>query len=454
MESNVVAAAMMQPTFGLDQVEFLQSAWAGHPLWQYAASAAWIALAFAVSWLVDFIITRVVQRLTARTETKLDDKLVEGLHKPVKTMGVLLMLRIGLFAYEWPANVEHVLAVILGLAIWVTLAFVLAPIVDFLMGITAERFAAKTATDLDDKILEILHKPVKWAVILVVVNFGIHAYEWPAVVSRVTLVLFTIGLAVVVIVVAMKMLDLLLDRSKEQLFVGDQKLAGMMLPIISRTLKVFVIITGALSAAQYLGIPVTSVIAGLGVGGIAVALAAQNTLANIFGSVTILIDRPFRVGDFVKITGFEGNVEEIGLRSTRIRTPEGHWVTLPNKVVVDAGITNITRRPNIRHAMTLGLTYNTSAERVEEAVKMLREIFQAHPLTHDVLVYWRDYSASSLDIFIVYWCKTTDFKQFLATLEEINVTIKKRFDAAGLEFAYPTQTIQLRQMSPNSSAAA
>jgi MscS family membrane protein len=366
-------AVVTQPTFGLDGVELLQPELAGHPLWQYAATGLWIALAFVVAWAVDFVLTRWVKRLTAKTET-----------------------------------------------------------------------------DLDDKLLEILHVPVKVVVVLLVLRVGLHAFAWPALVNKVLAVLFTIGLAATVVYVAMRMLDLLLDASKERLFAGDQKLAGMMLPIISRTLKVFVIITGALSAAQYLGIPVTSVIAGLGVGGIAVALAAQNTLANIFGSVTILIDRPFRVGDFVKVTGFEGNVEEIGLRSTRIRTPEGHWVTLPNKVVVDAGITNITRRPNIRHAMTLGLTYDTPAERVEEAVKMLREIFQAHPLTHDVLVYWRDYSASSLDIFIVYWCKTTDFKQFLATLEEINVTIKKRFDAAGLEFAYPTQTIQLRQMSPNS----
>ena len=243
----------------------------------------------------------------------------------------------------------------------------------------------------------------------------------------------------------MRLLDLLLDASKDRLFTGDPKLAGMMVPIMSRTLKVFVIITGALSAAQYLGFPITSVIAGLGVGGIAVALAAQNTLANIFGSVAILVDRPFRVGDNVKIQEFEGAVEEIGLRSTRIRTPNGHLVTIPNKVVVDAGIVNISSRPTIRRAMTLGLTYGTTAERMQEAVKILEEIFRAHPQTHDVWVYWRDYSASSLDIFIVYWCRSTEEKESLYALGQINVEIKRRFDAAGLEFAFPTQTIHLRQ---------
>jgi MscS family membrane protein len=445
--SNVVAVVTqaVQVTFGLDQVEALKPELWGHPYWQYGATALWIALAFLAAWVVDFLITRVIKRLTAKTETELDDKLVEELHTPVKVIGVVLMLRVGLFAFTWPAQVEHVLAVIFGLGIWVALAFVLAPIADFLLGITAERFAAKTETDLDDKIIGILHRPVKWAVILIVVNVGIHAYDWPPVVLKVTMVLFTVGLAVIGTMVAMRMLDLFLDRTKDHLFAGDQKLAGMMAPIISRTLKVFVIITGALTAAQYLGIPITSVIAGLGVGGIAVALAAQNTLANIFGSVTILVDRPFRVGDWVKIQDFEGAVEEIGLRSTRIRNADGYLVTLPNKVVVDVGITNIARRPTIRRAMTINLTYDTPAERIEEAVKSLREIFQAHPLTHDVWVYWRDYSASSLDIFVVYWCKTTDYKAFLGALEEINVQIKKRFDAAGLEFAYPTQTVHLKQ---------
>jgi MscS family membrane protein len=123
-------------------------------------------------------------------------------------------------------------------------------------------------------------------------------------------------------------------------------------------------------------------------------------------------------------------------------------VTIPNKVVADAAIINISRRPNIRQLMTVSLTYDTPAARVQEAVKILREIFQAHPLTHDFIVNWRDYAPSSLDIFVVYWCKTTDYKEFLGALQEINVQIKTRFDAAKLEFAFPTQTIQLQQGEP------
>lgn len=155
-----------------------------------------------------------------------------------------------------------------------------------------------------------------------------------------------------------------------------------------------------------------------------------------------------RVGDLIKVDGQEGNVESIGLRSTRIRTPEGHLVTIPNKIMSDCPIVNISRRPTIRQLITISLTYDTSAERVQEAVVILRQIFQAHPLTHDFIVNWRDYSQSSLDIFVVYWCKTTDYKQFLGALEQINVQIKERFDAAKLEFAFPTQTIQLQSAPP------
>jgi MscS family membrane protein len=366
--TQAVQQVWSQTNFGLNQVEILRTPVLGRPLWQYAATALWIVLAFVVAQIVNFVMTRWVKRLTAKTET-----------------------------------------------------------------------------DLDDKFLEILQRPVKFAVVLVMLRMGLQVFDWPQLLEKWVTIMFVIAMAVIGIYVVMRFLDLLLDASKGRLFTGDPKLAGMMVPIMSRTLKVFVIVTGVLSAAQYLGFPITSVIAGLGVGGIAVALAAQSTLANIFGSVTILVDRPFRVGDLVKIQEFEGNVEDIGLRSTRIRTPDGHLVTLPNKIVVDAGITNITKRPTIRRAMSIGLTYDTPAERVQEAVKMLDKIFRDHPLTQDVWVYWRDYSTSSLDIFIVYWCRSTEMKEFLGALEEINLQIKKQFDAAGLQFAFPTQTIHLRQ---------
>lgn len=365
------AAAAEQPTFGLDSIAALQRTFGGYPLWQYVASAVWVALAFLVAPVVDFLMTRVLKKLTAKTETALDDELLEILPKPVKVVVVLAILHLGIESYEWPVWVEKILAP-----------------------------------------------------------------------------LFTIAVAITVIYVAVRLVDLLLGYFETKFFGGDAQLAQLMMPVLGKTFKGFVIIIGALTTAQHLGFPITSVIAGLGIGGIAVALAAQNTLANIFGSVTILADRPFRVGDVVRIDQIEGKVEAIGLRSTRIRTADGHFVTIPNKIVADTAISNISMRPTIRQLMTVSLTYDTPAERVQQAVTMLRAIFDAHPLTHDVWVYWRDYAPSSLDIFVVYWCQSTDQEEFLRALESINLEIKRRFDSTGLQFAFPTQTIQLQPLAP------
>jgi len=360
-----------QPTFGLDNLAILQDKVGGYPLWQYASTILWVLLAFFAAQVTDFIMTRILMRLTAKTET-----------------------------------------------------------------------------DLDDKLLEILHRPVKATVVLVMLNVGVRAYEWPAWVEQILSTMFIIAVAVTVTYVAVRLVDLLLEYFEQKFFAGDVQLAQLMLPVLGKTFKVFVIIIGILTTAQHLGLPVTSVLAGLGVGGVAVALAAQNSLANIFGSIVILTDRPFRVGDRIQIGDIDGSVETIGLRSTRIRTLAGHLVTMPNKTVADSNIINISMRPNIRQLFTINLTYDTTPEKMREALGIVREIIQKHPLTHDCIVNWKDYGPHSLDIFVVYWCKSTDFKQFLVALEEINLEIKRRFDGAGLDFAYPTQTIQLQQVAP------
>ena len=309
--------------------------------------------------------------------------------------------------------------------LWICCAFVVAPVMDFIATRVLKRLTAATTTDLDDKLVEIVHTPLKVAVVLIMLHIGLHFFEWPDLTERILGLIFTIAVAVTVIYVAVRLVDLLMDYFTAKAFGGDPSLAKMMLPVLGRTIKVFVIIIGVLTTAQLMGFPITSALAGLGVGGIAVALAAQNTLANVFGSITILADRPFRVGDIVRIDPVEGKVESIGLRSTRIRTHDGHFVTIPNKTVADSAIINISLRPTIRQLITISLTYDTTPAQMQLAVSLLREIFQNHPLTHDFIVNWRDYSASSLDIFVVYWCKTTDMKEFLRALEEINLEIKR-----------------------------
>jgi MscS family membrane protein len=328
--------------------------------------------------------------------------------------------------------------------VWIILAFLVAAAIDGLMTRQLRRLTAKTKTDLDDRLIEILHTPIKAVVTLLMLNAGIHMFQWPDWTEKLLSTAFVIAVAATAVYLAMKLVDLLLVLAERRWFAGDAQLAQLMIPVIGKSLKVFVIVIGGLTAAQLLGLPITSVIAGLGIGGVAVALAAQNTLANVFGTITILADRPFRVGDRIQVENTDGAVETIGLRSTRLRTLEGHLVTIPNKTMADSAINNIAMRPNIRQLFTVSLTYDTSTEKMREALAILRDILQRHPLTHDFIVNWKDYGPHSLDIFVAYWAKTTDFKQFLVALEEVNLEIKRRFDAAGLEFAFPTQTIQLQ----------
>ena len=328
--------------------------------------------------------------------------------------------------------------------LWVVLSFLLAPVVEFFVTRVLKRVTERTPTKLDDKLLQILHRPVQVIVVLIALTTGIGAYEWPDWIERILTVMFVLCVAVTVTYVAVRLVDLLIGYFEEKYFADEAQLAQLMMPVLGKTFKVFVVIIGVLTTAQHLGIPVTSILAGLGVGGVAVALAAQSSLANIFGSIVILTDRPFHVGDRVQIGEVDGTVENIGLRSTRVRTLEGHLVTMPNKTVADSNIVNISQRPTIRQLFTVNLTYDTTPEKMREALGLLREIIQGHRLTHDCIVNWRDYGPHSLDIFVAYWCKTTDNKQFLAALEEINLEIKRCFDAAGLNFAFPTQTIQLQ----------
>jgi MscS family membrane protein len=195
---------------------------------------------------------------------------------------------------------------------------------------------------------------------------------------------------------------------------------------------------------QNLGVNVTAAIASLSIGGLAIGLAAQDTLANLFGAVAIFADKPFRVGDRIKLDTVDGQVETIGLRSTRVRSLDGHLITIPNKTMGSATITNVTARPNIKTEMNLGLTYDTPTAKVQRASALLEEIYRAHPLTSDVWISFNRFDASALNIYVVHWWNGVEPKAHLAGMQELNLEIKRRFEAEGIEFAFPTQTVHLR----------
>lgn len=225
------------------------------------------------------------------------------------------------------------------------------------------------------------------------------------------------------------------------------KLDDMLAPIIAKSLSATVIVLALVQIAQILsGKEVTSILAGLGIGGLAFALAAQDTIKNFFGSLVILSDRPFEVGERIVVDGTDGIIETVGMRSTRVRTLTGHLVTIPNGELANKSIENISKRPHIRRLFNITITYDTPPAKVQEAKAIIEDILKDHEgMDPDFppKVYFNDFKDSALNLFCIYWYHPAAYWDFLEFGEKVNMQILERFNTAGIDFAFPTQTLHL-----------
>lgn len=332
--------------------------------------------------------------------------------------------------------------------IYIFLAFYVSKFLDFLTGVWLKKWAAKTKTQLDDLLLEALRGPVKVVSFVIFLHIGLAVFSWPDVVQR----FLSKGLVVIVAFsltyVTLKIIDLLMGVWRDRVAAdADQAFNQQLFPLVRKSLKVFVIVVAVLVTAQNLNINITGAIASLSIGGLALGLAAQDTLANLFGAIAVFVDRPFRIGDRVQLDNVDGSVESIGLRSTRVRNLDGHLITVPNKTMGNATITNVTSRPNIKTVMNIGVTYDTPAEKVRRALAVLEEIYKQHPMTFDVWISFNKFADCSLNILVIHWWNSTDYKAYLGGMQDLNLQIKERFDAEQISFAFPTQTLYVKQDS-------
>ncbi len=219
-----------------------------------------------------------------------------------------------------------------------------------------------------------------------------------------------------------------------------------LVPLASRTVKVLVFAMAVVALLSELGYPVASLVAGLGIGGLAFALAAQKTVENLFGAFSIGADQPFREGDFVRIEDFVGTVEAIGLRSTRIRTLDRTIVSIPNGRLADMRLETFAARDRLRLSCTLGLVYQTTAEQMREVLAGLERVLRAHPQIWPEVVNVRfaAFGASSLDIEIMAWFQTADWGEFLLIRQEVLLQFMEVVEKAGSSFAFPTRTLHLQ----------
>ncbi|TAN36703.1 MAG: mechanosensitive ion channel [Verrucomicrobia bacterium] len=219
---------------------------------------------------------------------------------------------------------------------------------------------------------------------------------------------------------------------------ADQMLA----PLVRNSLRAIVMLLTLLQVATQLsGKPVTSLLAGLGIGGLALALAAQETIKNLFGSMVILADKPFELGDVIRVDGLEGPVERIGFRSTRIRTPDGFLVTLPNGELANKTITNIGQRNGIRRVITLALPGDLPPAKMQRALEIVKEILRDHEGQRPDLpprVHFSDISSPALTLQAMYWYHPADNWPFMAHAEQVNLAILQKFNAEGIALVAPT----------------
>jgi MscS family membrane protein len=317
--------------------------------------------------------------------------------------------------------------------LYILLAFGIAKLIDWVAFAWLKRLAARTDTRLDDVLLELLRGPIKVVAFVICVHLGLTIFDWsPTAMTYLTKLLILI-VAGSLTYVAIKVINLLLETWRQRTAHEENpKFNDQLFVIIRRSLNVFVVTVAVLVTAQNIGINITAVITSLSIGGLAVGLAAQDTLANLFGAVAVFADKPFRVGDHIKLTDAEGTVEAVGMRSTRVRTLDGNLAVIPNKTVANAAVTNITLRPSVKTVMNLTLPHDLPATKVKQAISMLSEIYRGNPLTEDVLVSFNQFSGRNLNLLVTLWTKGADQKKYLAALQEINLAVKERFDAEGI----------------------
>lgn len=330
--------------------------------------------------------------------------------------------------------------------VYIFFAFYISKLFDFLIGVWLKRWASRTTSNLDDLLLEALRGPVKMVTFVIFLHVGLTVFRWPDRVQGFLSKALIVIVAFSITYVSLKVVDLLMGVWRERNVVGtDKSFDEQLFPIVRKSVKMFVVIIAVLVTAQNLRIDITGAIASLSIGGLALGLAAQDTLANLFGAIAVYMDKPFRIGDRIQLADVDGTVESIGMRSTRVRSLDGYLITVPNKTMGNATIVNVTERPTIKTVMNIGLTYDTSAEKIRRALAIIQEVYGKSPKTKELTINFNRFGDSALNINVVHLWNSTDNKEYLEGMQDMNLKLKECFDAEGIEFAFPTQTLHVKQ---------
>ena len=319
---------------------------------------------------------------------------------------------------------------------------ILAKLAYFLFKKISKSLINRTHSKLDDVLLDTLEKPVVFAI--TIFGFYVATRQLHKTTEIETLIINTNKVLAVICITwfIARFVNAIIDQYMEPAIeLSESKSKKQFLPIITKVVTITIWTIGIIIAFNMIGYNLAGLIAGLGIGGLAFALAAKDYLQNIFGGISIFTDKPFSIDDRIRIDGFDGKVEEIGIRNSRIRTLSGSLVTIPNSIFINNSVENVALEPTRKIMLRLGLTYATTPSKMEESMQILKSIVADHQdiVTDTPVVFFENFADSSLVLLFIYYIKKE--ADIPSAQSVINLEILNRFKAAQLDFAFPTQTI-------------
>jgi MscS family membrane protein len=313
-------------------------------------------------------------------------------------------------------------------------------------------FKGITKNQYYDKFLELFRTPFEQLISLIIIFAAFNRLNFPDAwnfdkiekfgVRWVLEAVFEIALITVITKLVLKAIDFIAYVLSE----SDIEHVNIdLIRFLKELTKVIVVIFAFfITLGLAFEVNITALIASLGIGGLAIALAAQDTIANLFGSFIIYLDKPFKVGDQIEISDVKGVVERVGFRTTRVRTLERTLVTVPNKKMVDSTLNNLSLSHERRVKFILQLTYDSKSKNILSIIDEVKQVISEHPNTSDEMtVHFTDFDSSSLNILVIYYVKSIVYEVMVTTKEEINVQIMDIVERNHCQFAYPTQTVVL-----------
>ena len=341
-----------------------------------------------------------------------------------------------------------------GLAIMILVGLIVKVFVGFAIGLVG-RLVARSESEWDDRIVAALSGPIGYVAAVGLWFVSLHMLRFEGVVLSILTVALKIYFSMLLIWLAYRLSGVFTEYLRLLSAKTESTLDDQLVPLLNRTLKILIVVSGALLAIQNLGFNVLSLLAGLGIGGLAFALAAKDTVANFFGSLMILFDRPFQVGDWITVGSADGTVEEIGFRSTRIRTFYNSVISVPNSEVANAKVDNLGLREFRRVKTTLGVTYDTPPEKMEAFLEGIKNIIRANPHTRKDYfhVVFNDYGPSSLNVLVYFFLKVPNWSDELVERQNVLLEVLRLAKELEVEFAFPTETVHLFQETTPAGAA-